>query len=47
MIDRLVAQMANRAILVGGSRVEVRDTAQRHHEHQQREKRYWNHEISE
>jgi hypothetical protein len=45
MIDGLVTQMADRAILVSGPIMMVRDAAQNHHEHQQREKRYRNSET--
>jgi len=44
MVDRLVTQMADRAIRVGAGMM-MRDAAQDHHEHQQREERYWNDEI--
>ena len=44
MVDRLVTQMADRAIRVGAGMM-MRDAAQDHHEHQQREERYWNRQI--
>jgi hypothetical protein len=44
MVNRLVAQMADRTIRIG-TRMMVRDAAQNHHEHQQRKERYWNDEI--
>jgi len=44
MVDRLVTQMADRAIRVGAGMM-MGDAAQDHHEHQQREERYWNREI--
>jgi hypothetical protein len=44
MVDWLVAQMANRTICVGPGMM-MRYAAQDHHEHQQREERYWNGKI--
>jgi hypothetical protein len=44
MVDRLVTQVANRAIRVGAGMM-MRDATQDHHEHQQREERHWNREI--
>jgi hypothetical protein len=45
MVDRLVAQVANRTIRIG-ARMVVGDAAQDHCEHQQREQRYRYDEIS-
>jgi len=45
MVDGLVAQVANRTIRVG-ARMVVRDAAQDHYQHQEREQRYRYDEIS-
>ncbi len=44
MVNRLMAQMANRAVGIGAGMM-MRDAAEHHHKHQQREQRYWNGKI--
>ena len=44
LVNRLMAEMADRAIRIGAGMM-MRDAAQHHHEHQQREQRYGNGET--